>query len=445
MIFETFTHFWIKSLPSRWKCSTSLVVNTMFLHNASFFKYLFWLYLIFFLITSSSSKHSHSSSLESSITSSYSTLNKNINFTHVTVDSITGRIYLGATNWLYQFNSDLEIEVEVKTGPVQDSLYCSPSDCSGVRSNQIKPTKNVNKVLLIDPNSRMLIVCGSVHQGSCQLRALDDISRSGDLVEVPVAANDENLSTVGFVGPAHYFNDKPESVFYVAATFTGAGPYRELVPAISARSLEQGPRLFNIIEKSFNDNGKVEISSNIRDYYLVKYIYGFSSGEFIYFATVQRKSHLRTLEEWGHVTRLARVCASDAGFHSYSEMTIRCTSNGIDYNILQDAIVIKTGSTLAENLGIARDSDVFFGVFVASKDHTTKLSKSSAVCAFSLKDIENKFIENIHLCYNGSVLNRNMDYIAGSINECPETGVSRLIYIFQAFQLCLINLTKINN
>jgi len=430
MLFKSDTLIGFTFFPSKliwWKL---FIVKLGFFNLLTFFKIIF-LFNLIFLVTSAFSGHLPSSSLTLPITASYTTLNKSINFTHMIVDSITGRIYLGATNWLYQFNLDLELEVEVKTGPVLDNPNCSPSDCSAVSLSQIKPTKNVNKLLVIDSDSRMLIVCGSTRQGSCRLRALDDISRSGDLVEVPVVANDENLSTVGFVGPARYFGDRPISVLYVAATFTGAGPYRELVPAISSRSLEHGPKLFNIIEKSFNDNGKVEISSNLRDYYLVKYITGFVSGDFVYFATVQRKSHLRALEEWGYVTRLARVCSRDAGFHSYSEMTLKCKNvNGIDYNILQDAIVIKAGSALAHSLNIVRDSDVLFGVFVKSKDHTMKLSNASAVCVFSLKDIENQFIENIHLCYNGSVLSRNMDYIAGSVNECPETGVS-LFYFFE--------------
>lgn len=127
------------------------------------------------------------------------------------------------------------------------------------------------------------------------------------------------------------------------------------------------------------------------------------------------------------MTRLARVCSSDAGFHSYTEVTIQCSSQGVDYNLLQDAVVLKVGDNLADELRLERGSDILIGVFVASKDHTNSnagLTSSSAICMFPLADIEQKFAENIHLCYNGSVSSRNMDYIAGGVNECPEAGVS---------------------
>ncbi|OXA52930.1 Plexin-B [Folsomia candida] len=45
---------------------------------------------------------------------------------------------------------------------------------------------------------------------------------------------------------------------------------------------------------------------------------------------------------------------------------------------------------------------------------------------FLLIDIEAKFTENIHMCFNGSVENRNMDYISGPIldGKCYEPGAA---------------------
>ena len=47
---------------------------------------------------------------------------------------------------------------------------------------------------------------------------------------------------------------------------------------------------------------------------------------------------------------------------------------------------------------------------------------SSAVCIFSLSEIDRRFDENIHNCLNGSTIHRNMEYISGTISEgkCPE-------------------------
>ena len=357
----------------------------------------------------------------------FSTTNRAINFTHLTIDSETGRVYVGATNWIYQLNNNLSLEHSVKTGPVDDSPNCSPTDCTGVYSSLIRSTKNTNKILVIDHSSRMLIACGSVHQGSCRRHSLSNIRNAEPLVGVPVAANDENSSTIAFVANARYGGNSltslspSSSVLYVGASNSKLGPYRDVVPAISSRSLESGPRLFSIIEKSFTDTARVDIEIRLRDYFLVKYITGFSTRDFVYFATVQPKSHFRSLEEWGYISRLARVCASDAGYHTYTEMTISCIGpDGTDYNLLQDATVVKTGSVLSRSLGIRDNEDVLIGTFAASKDHSTVASSRSAVCVFPLSDIERGFLENIQMCYNGSVQSRNMDYIAGSVNECPE-------------------------
>lgn len=401
-------------------------------HNYFTLRCLCLWFIVWFLFGNLCDAGHHHLEYEPAIFASYTTTNKSINFTHVEFDPNSGRIYIGASNWIYQFSPNLTLEVAVQTGPIRDNPFCSPGDCHGVEANIVQLVNNINKVLVIDPHSHMLIACGSAHQGSCQRHRLSDISQREELVTVPVASNDENSSTIALVGPARYFGPHTTPVLYVAATYSRLGPYRDMVPAISSRSLESGSRLFNIIEKSFTDSARVDISSHLRDYYLVKYIYGFHSGDFIYFATVQRKSHLRALEEWGYITRLARICVSDAGFHTYTEVTLQCLSmDGTDFNLMQDAVVIKAGADLADDLRIERGSHILVGVFATSKDHTAKASAYSAMCIYPLSEIEQKFTENIHLCYNGSVLTRNMDYIAGSVNECPEPGVRFFgLYVF---------------
>lgn len=368
--------------------------------------------------------HGSSTDLDNSvIVASYSTYNDSINFTHVVVDHQSGRVYVGAINWLYQFNSSLDLENAVRTGPVEDNIQCFPDDCT---EQNLSPVNNVNKLLVIDPESRMLLVCGTVYQGACRRHSLEDISNYGDIVPVPVTANDENSSTFAFVGPSRYL-DYHSRVLYVASTNTRLGPYRDMVPAICSRYLDE-PKLFSVVEKSFSVISRVDISSQLRDYYLVNYVYGFHSEDYVYFATLQRRSHLRQLEEWGYISRLGRVCVSDPSYASYVEITLQCMGpDGKDYNLLQDAHVVKAGSDLAGDLHIDPGADVLVGVFAASKDHTSRSSANSAVCVFALADIEQRFTENIHMCYNGSVPSRDMDYIAGSIQPCPDPGVREAI------------------
>lgn len=378
-------------------------------------------------LSSSSFSSSNSYSSDQLGYQSFRTSNASINFTHIALDPNSGRIYVGATNWLYQMDADLAMEASLRTGPVEDSPSCSPTDCTGVDESIVKMTKNVNKVLVVDPVSRMLISCGSVHQGSCRRHSLSNVTLAEPLVGIPVAANDENSTTFAFVGPARYFgNNKLTNVLHVGASNSRLGPYRDMVPAISSRSLEPGQRLFSIIEKSFTDTARVDISYHLRDYFVVKYMAGFHSNNFIYFATVQKKSHFRDLEEWGYLSRLARVCSSDAGYHTYTEVTLTCTGpGGSEYSLIQDASLIRAGSNLASLLKIEEGSEVLAAVFSASKEHTSLPASPSAMCLFPMDEVERTFSENIHLCYNGSVVTRNMDYIAGNIQDCPEPGVSK--------------------
>lgn len=402
----------------------------------------------------------------------YATSNKSINFTHLEVDPFTGAVYVGAVNWVLQLHAEtLRVQHAVRTGPIRDSVFCAPADCSdgglgeaggdssSFNNQQTVVTNTVNKVLLVDPYSRMLIVCGSVHQGACARHRLEDISTHEALVPIPVAANDENSSTIAFVVPARYYGVTLTPILYVAATDSRLGPYRDMVPAISGRSLDpENGRLFNIVERTFADTARVDIATHLRDYFTVRYVYGFAAGDYVYFAAVQRRSHLRAFEETGYGSRLGRVCASDAGFHTYAELTLECknyepsrrrrakskgrfrssqTGSGSseetdtpeveeeeEFRLLQDAFLFKAGSDLADSLNIERGAQILAGVFSSATDHTQRPGPKSALCLFPVAEIEARFAENIHLCYNGSVYSRNMEYIAGSVNACPEPGVS---------------------
>lgn len=354
----------------------------------------------------------------------FKTENRTINFTHVAYDHVTGRMYVGAVNKLYQLNSSLDLEMEVLTGPEMDSVRCPAKGCTD--SNvKLALTSNINKLLVIDHHNEHLIVCGTIRQGACKSHQLNNIGIYGQLTRFPVVANDKNSTTYAFIAPATYMPHEKRAL-YVGATITKLGTYRDLVPAICSRSLVNDPvEMLQTIENSVTVTARVEINRLYRDYFIVHYKYGFHSSGFAYFATIQRKSHLRDLEEEGYISRLARVCVSDAEYKTYTEVTMHCVgTDGTYYNLLQDASVVKAGSSLASDLNIPNGADVFVGIFAKSRDHTDIPDNLSALCVFSVADIEQKFTENIHTCYNGTSRTRNMAYIAGSVNKCPEPGVS---------------------
>ncbi|KAJ9580518.1 hypothetical protein L9F63_024307 [Diploptera punctata] len=335
--------------------------------------------------------------------------NASLKLTHLVVDKATGRVYAGAVNRLLQLDSALKVEEVVVTGPLKDSPQCHASGCN---SNAIQTSlmDNVNKVLVIDPESRTLIV----------KYKMANISISPEFIPTSIAANDETASTYAFIGPEHYNPWGRSNVLYVGTTYTNNGEYRDDVPAISSRNLYN----LEYAELSFSKQSIVRIDVKYRDHFLVKYVYGFNASEFAYFVIVQKQSPLPGQEELGYVSRLARTCINDANYDSYTEVTLQClvrdTANPgsmVNYNLILDAKVTEAGADLAMSLGIKAKDPVLVG-------------SRSAVCVYSLQDIEIKFNENIHMCFNGSVKYRNMDYISGLIldGKCPMAGVSNFAY-----------------
>ena len=465
--------------------------------------------------------------------------NRSINFTHLLVDELSGSVYVGATNWLFQLSgTNLRPEVALRTGPAgsaadlsggahgatvtpsaslaaSNQRDCAPADCPahvapvdlellhqwalvahqhsglelgaredsrkwastsnslhgrpGNRSSSVRPgwlassssssqqQNNYNKLLALDPEARQLIVCGSLSQGACRRHQLGRLANFSELVATPVVSNDEHSSSVALVaypqqagsatgagsGPlasstaagsgSEQRNAAPKraGLLYVAATNSRLGPYREMVPAISARHLDGPPeRLLQIVERSFTDSARVDVSFELRDYYLVNYVHAFQHNDFVYFATVQRRSPLRQLEEWGFETRLARLCSNDLSFQSYAEMSLECReqphlsspsgtqSQARNYNLLQDAQLAQLQVGVAAN-GTPKVQHFLVGAFAQSRDHTTKSAKQSAICLFPMDKVEHYFQENIQLCFNGTVKSKSMNYIAGSLSECP--------------------------
>ncbi|XP_037071065.1 plexin-B-like [Pollicipes pollicipes] len=122
--------------------------------------------------------------------------------THLRVSPGSGQVYVAGVNRIYQLSPALARLQEVATGPQQDSPQCPASGCAeGVET---APTDNVNKVLVVDQETRTLLACGSVRQGACVKYELANITRPSQQLPHAIAANDANSSTVAFIGPEHY-------------------------------------------------------------------------------------------------------------------------------------------------------------------------------------------------------------------------------------------------
>eukprot|EP00094_Tigriopus_californicus_P013015 TCALIF_12585-PA protein Name:"Similar to plexB Plexin-B (Drosophila melanogaster)" AED:0.06 eAED:0.06 QI:0/0/0/0.75/0/0.25/4/0/1650 len=280
-------------------------------------------------------------------------------------------------------------------------------------------TDNVNKVLVVDEENEQLIWCGSVYQGACSLSPLSDIgSKPPQFIAEPIAANDNFSTTFAFIGPQNYNPWDQGNVLYVGTTFSPVGgDYRHDVPAISSRNLHN----LKFAEHSFSKQSLLRIDVKYRDQFLVDYIYGFNTSTHIYFITVQKLSHSPGHEDRGHQTRLARLCISDANFDTYMETTLQCrlsspeSSSSLPTFDPRDKNRTFSYATAAHFHDETPTRKVGPTLIVAFSHNAS--SSASVLCNFNLQSIETIFETNIHECLNGTVKERNLEYISGPVHE----------------------------
>ncbi|XP_069990321.1 uncharacterized protein [Penaeus vannamei] len=339
-------------------------------------------------------------------------------FTHLTVDKNTGTVYAGGVNRLYQLDPNLRLLQYVVTGPVSDSVECPASGCFSEDLQSMKPTNNVNKVLIVDYTHSRLIVCGSVRQGSCQVRDLRDITQLTRNVSEGIVANNATASTVAFIAPGPP-NPRVTHVLYVGVTYTGRSVYRDEVPAVSSRSLEDN-RFLEIAVTDVTTSTQMWVNSLARKRYPITYVYGFGSENFSYFLTRQMED---TYAGSPYMSKLVRVCQNDPAYYSYTEIPIECKDQqGKHYNLVQAAYVGKPGTDLATQLGIQTNEDVLFAVFSPfdprEGEGSPQPTDSSALCLYSMKSVRHMFMNNIQECFRGIGV-RGLNFISPS-HHCIE-------------------------
>ncbi|XP_056106011.1 plexin-B1 isoform X3 [Rhinichthys klamathensis goyatoka] len=293
-------------------------------------------------------------------------------------DPSVGTVYVGARDHLFQLAGldGLRLELDERTGPVRDSKDCLPpvtlENCP-----QAGLVSNHNKLLLVDPYSLQLITCGSVHQGTCQKRSLANVNQVLFSAERPVdtqyvAANDPTASTVGLVVRPQ---DK-DPVLYVGRGYTSGHP------PVSTRQLLAEPVF------SYEETAKLAVAGRLSEY------------DHNFFATFARRNHVyflfyrRDLKAPSREFRtyVARVCLDDQAYYSYVEVPLMCHSGSPrrNYNFLQGAQVGGEES---------RDSQVLMGVFSTAVSAANGPSEESALCVYSLDEVDHAIDATRDLCY----------------------------------------------
>ncbi|KAI6217562.1 Sema domain-containing protein [Aphelenchoides fujianensis] len=347
---------------------------------------------------------------------------KEVELEKMIVDPLTNRLYVGAVNHLFDISPvDLSVREHAVTGPRLDSILCA--DALRGCSQPLVQTNSYTKALAIDEDSNKLIECTSLYQGRCRTRNLSNIQRETDVhtSRPGIVPNDQKSSTVIFVGrgPSAANSNSPivlssfgadraattgtqPRVLYVGSTYVpvSQGPRDALdVPAVSSLLLDSA-RLFEFTSQTISSGTVMKLDYLNRPLFPIDYIGGFEANGFAYFATRQPKY---TGEGQPVISKLVRVCTQDSNFYSYTETPLECMRNGVHYNLLQDIHIGNPGFDLANSLEIKTTDQVLFGVFTRGEGPERNVtSRDSALCVFRLKDIEEKFFENIRECYNGN-------------------------------------------
>ncbi|KAI1715743.1 plexin cytoplasmic rasGAP domain-containing protein [Ditylenchus destructor] len=348
---------------------------------------------------------------------------KEVELEKMIMDRSTNRLYIGGVNHLYDISPDaLAIREHAITGPRPDSVLCA--DVLTSCKEPLSPTNSYTKALAIYPDSNKLIECTSLYQGRCRTRNLSNIRRESDIrsSRPGIVANDQTSSTVIFLGsgpgstpafltPAALTSSmsnppQPTStprVLYVGSTYVPVtlGPRDALdVPAVSSLSLESN-RLFELTSQSVSSGTYMKLDYRRIPSFRIEYVGGFEANGFAYFATRQPK--YVPSEGQPIISKLVRVCTQDPNFYSYTEAPLECMRNGVNYNLVQDIHLDHPGFDLAQSLKIKPTELVLFAVFSRGEGPEKNMTtRDSALCVYTIKQIETKFFDNIRVCYNGN-------------------------------------------
>uniref|UniRef100_A0A8C2F8C7 Plexin b1a n=1 Tax=Cyprinus carpio TaxID=7962 RepID=A0A8C2F8C7_CYPCA len=218
---------------------------------------------------------------------------------------------------------------------------------------------------------------GTVYVGArdhlFQLAGLDGLRLAERPVDTQnVAANDPTVSTVGLVVRPQ---DK-DPVLYVGRGYTSSHP------PVSTRQLSTEPVF------SYEETAKLAVAGRLSEYDH-NFVATFARRNHVYFLFYRRDLKAASRE---YRTYVARVCLDDQAYYSYVEVPLVCHSNstGRNYSLLQGAQVG------GEESG---GSQVLMGVFSTAVSAANGPSEESALCVYSLDEVDRSIDGTRDLCY----------------------------------------------
>uniref|UniRef100_A0A8C0ZN68 Sema domain-containing protein n=1 Tax=Castor canadensis TaxID=51338 RepID=A0A8C0ZN68_CASCN len=322
------------------------------------------------------------------------------------LDGAAGTVYLAAVNRLYQLSgANLSLEAEAAVGPVADSPLChAPQLPQASCEHPRRLTDNYNKILQLDPGQGLVVVCGSIYQGFCQLRRRGNISAVA--VHFPpaappaepvtvfpsmlnVAANHPNASTVGRL--------------LVGATYTGYGSaffprnrsledHRfENTPEIAIRSLDARGDLAKLFTFDLNpsDDNILKIKQGAKEQHKLGFVRAFlhpaapppGAQTYAYLAlnsearAGDKESQARSL--------LARICLPRGAGGDAKKLTESYIQLG-----LQCAGGAGRGDLYSRLVSVFPARELLFAVFERPQGAPAARAAPAALCAFRFADVQ---------------------------------------------------------
>uniref|UniRef100_A0A8C4F7X1 Plexin-A2 n=1 Tax=Dicentrarchus labrax TaxID=13489 RepID=A0A8C4F7X1_DICLA len=349
---------------------------------------------------------------------------------HLTVHQSTGALYIGAVNRIYKLSANLTLLVSHDTGPEYDNKACYPPLIVQPCSEPLASTDNVNKLLLIDYSHNRLLACGSLYQGVCKLMRLDDLFI---LVE-PTHKKEHYLSSDNQTGTMYGVvvpSQGQDATLYIG---TAVGGKQDYFPTISSRKLPRDPESSAMLDYELHTDfvsSLIKIPSDtlaLVPHFDIYYIYGFASGSFVYFMTVQPETPENGMPAGSspgdlfYTSRIIRLCKGDKKFHSYVSLPVGCVHRGEEYRLLQAAYLSKAGRVLAKSLNISAQEDVLFAVFSKGQKQCHDPPDHSALCVFTIQDINTRIKERLQSCYQGEG-NLELHWLLGKDVQCTKAPV----------------------
>ncbi|NXN33571.1 PLXA2 protein, partial [Nycticryphes semicollaris] len=360
--------------------------------------------------------------------STFHSENRDWTFNHLTVHQGTGAVYVGAINRVYKLSGNLTILVAHKTGPEEDNKSCYPPLIVQPCSEILTLTNNVNKLLIIDYSENRLLACGSLYQGVCKLLRLDDLFI---LVE-PSHKKEHYLSSVNKTGTMYGVivrSEGEDGKLFIGTAVDGKQDY---FPTLSSRKLPRDPESSAMLDYELHSDfvsSLIKIPSDtlaLVSHFDIFYIYGFASGNFVYFLTVQPETpegvSINSASDLFYTSRIVRLCKDDPKFHSYVSLPFGCVKGDTEYRLLQAAYLSKPGEVLARSLNITAQEDVLFAIFSKGQKQYHQPPDDSALCVFPIRTVNAHIKDRLQSCYQGEG-NLELNWLLGKDVQCTKAPV----------------------